>query len=412
MAGFFQSIVQGAVGTAKDNVKGSINRFFGNDYLRDYSHAAKTFIPNSYQYAPKLKFLFHVYFDISREANVFDNNDHLSLTVKSIKLPTYSIDTHVLNQYNRKRIVQTKMKYDPIQVVMHDDGGNLTRDLWRTYSQYYYGDLRDKKTSDSGYNRDYSVYPVDLNQRTQYSNDGDFNKVEWGYQAENVINYGSRTPTGEKRPFFNSVIVYGFNQHDFTMYKLINPIITQFSHDQYSYSEGSGVMENSMTIDYETVIYNSGKLDGRNPGKLVKDFADQTNYDTRPSPLGRPGTNASILGQGGLLDAGGGIWDNLTSVPPNILGAIQTAGVTYNTFKNGNLKKSIQNDVNNVVNAAIKTNVNSAVQYFTPTATATPVTANQWKTSINPYTNGEKLNFVPKIISTVNGTGNGPANGG
>ena len=36
--------------------------FFGNPYVRDYTHAAKTFLPNSYQNAPKLKFLFHTVF--------------------------------------------------------------------------------------------------------------------------------------------------------------------------------------------------------------------------------------------------------------------------------------------------------------------------------------------------------------
>ena len=54
MAGFFQNL-------ATDAAAG----FFANDYLRDYTHAAKTFIPNAYQYSPKFKFLFHVYFEIN-----------------------------------------------------------------------------------------------------------------------------------------------------------------------------------------------------------------------------------------------------------------------------------------------------------------------------------------------------------
>jgi hypothetical protein len=53
MAGFFQTQLKSAAGT-----------FFGGDYLRDQQHAAKIFRPNAYAYSPKLKFLFHVYFDI------------------------------------------------------------------------------------------------------------------------------------------------------------------------------------------------------------------------------------------------------------------------------------------------------------------------------------------------------------
>jgi hypothetical protein len=57
MSGFFQNLLKDAAGT-----------FFGSDFLRDYTHASKTFRTNGYQYSPKFKFLFHVYFDINPEA--------------------------------------------------------------------------------------------------------------------------------------------------------------------------------------------------------------------------------------------------------------------------------------------------------------------------------------------------------
>lgn len=401
MSGFFTEVLQGAIGTAKDTARGAVNGFFANDFVRDYTHASKTFLPNAHQYAPRFKFLFHVYFDINRSATVFDNNDHLSLTVKTIKLPTYSFDTHVLNQYNRKRIVQTKMKYEPVQMTFHDDGGNLSRDLWKTYSQYYYGDLRKKRETSSSPAASSGAAPstdvVSLNARTQYQPTwGDAG--QWGYQAENI--QGQQPP---KASFFNSIVVYGFHQHNFVMYKLVNPIITQFSHDTYSYSEGSGVMENTMTVDYETVIYDSGKLDGRDPSKLVKDFAGENNYDRRPSPAATPGSNGSILGQGGLLDAAGGIFDDLRQQPPNILGAIRTAGISYNTFKNGGLKKAVKNEVNAVVSGAINDNIRSGVKFLTPAAATTPVSADKWKTSVTNAT--DKLNFTQQIINSRTGTG-------
>jgi hypothetical protein len=66
MAGFFKPFLKDAVGG-----------FFGSDYLRDYTHASKTFRPNAYQYAPKFKFLFHVYFEIN-EMNFSINFSSLS----------------------------------------------------------------------------------------------------------------------------------------------------------------------------------------------------------------------------------------------------------------------------------------------------------------------------------------------
>ena len=78
MAGFFQNLL-------KDTAAG----FFGNEYLRDYTHAAKTFRPNAYQYAPKFKFLFHVYFEINPAAYAvgLSTGTNFGLAVKTIKLP-------------------------------------------------------------------------------------------------------------------------------------------------------------------------------------------------------------------------------------------------------------------------------------------------------------------------------------
>ena len=65
---------------------------------------------------------------------------------------------------------------------------------------------------------------------------------------------------GEKVPFFNNITVYGLWAGNFIAYTLINPIITTFGHDTYDYADGGGTMQNRMTINYETVVYNTGKI--------------------------------------------------------------------------------------------------------------------------------------------------------
>jgi hypothetical protein len=95
-------------------------------------------------------------------------------------------------------------------------------------------------------------------------------------------------------------------------------------------------MTNQMTVDYETVKYSEGALDGKAPGNTVPGFGDQSNYDTTLSPIARLGSNQTILGQGGLVDAAGGFTQALTD--GNFLAAAQIAGTSYNTFKNSNLK--------------------------------------------------------------------------
>lgn len=359
MSGFFQNFAQDVAGG-----------FFGNDYLRDYTHASKTFRPNAYQYAPKLKFLFHVYFEINQSAYAvgLPQGANFGLAVKSVKLPSYSFDTHTMNQYNRKRIVQTKIKYDPIDINFHDDNGNLIRNMWYNYYTYYYKDasipvasVSGRQAQQTGNGSTNSPNNTNYNSRNIYSQSitGDTN---WGYVGESPDSPATNIQAGNgqtKIPFFKNVTIFGFNQHNYVAYTLINPIINRFAHDTYNYAEGNGTMENTMTLDYETVKYFQGAIDGTKPSDIVAGFGAPANYDRVPSPITRPGSQASILGQGGLVDGVGGVINDLSGENPNILGAIQKAGATYNTLKNMNLKQAIKSEVTTGITNAIMNPLNN-----------------------------------------------------
>jgi len=355
MAGFFQNLLT-------DTAAG----FFGNDYVRDYTHAAKTFRTNSYQYAPKFKFLFHVYFEINPAvySKGISQGANFGLAVKTIDLPKYTIDTATLNQYNRKRLVQTKIKYQPINIAFHDDNGNLVNDMWYNYYTYYFKDADKPVTSSAGRQNTNGVNTgsINFNRRNLY--DGDISGDEdWGYIGEISQPSGTTSQASQgisKIPFFKSIQIFGMNQHNFIQYSLINPIITAFNHDTYDYAQGNGTMANTMTIDYETVKYAEGALDGRSPSNIVTGFGLETNYDRTPSPINRLGSNSSILGQGGLVDAAGGFINDLSS--GNILGAIRTAGTTYNTFKNKSLKQIATQDLNSLLASSIQQQLPGAVR--------------------------------------------------
>jgi hypothetical protein len=339
MSGFFQDVLRGAT-----------EGFFGSPFVRDYAHASKTFTPNSYQNAPKHKFLFHTYFDINKDAWRWENfpldleRTNFGLLVKEVKLPDFVIDTTTLNQYNRKRVVQTKIKYQPIEITFHDDNANQATKLWEAYYRYYYRDGSIPSGIFSGERGNPNPGDIKYNNRNIYA-PGDNIENNWGYIGESKGN--SKT----KLPFFKNITVFGMNRHNFTAYTLVNPLITQFSHDNYSYSEGSGIMQNKMTVEFETVVYNYGALDGSNPDKLIKGFGSEQNYDRRLSPIATPGANKSILGQGGLIDGVGGTLEALGN--GDILGAIKNAGTTYKTFKNVDLKKTAKQELLNNVNSAL-----------------------------------------------------------
>ena len=363
-------------GPIQNFLKDASAGFFGNEYLRDYTHASKTFRTNAYGYAPKYKFLFHVYFDVNKSLISSTSNwpadQNFGLAVKSIDLPKFTMDLATMNQYNRKRIVQTKIKYDPVNITFHDDNSNLIRTMWYTYYTYYYKDAT--QTGDiTGTTNTPASTPAptaDLNKRTIYDPSIAGND-DWGYVGE--TGSSAQTPTAaamgvSKAPFFRAINIYGFNQHNFVLYRLINPVIESFGHDTYSYSE-NGVMENKMGIQYETVKYYEGALDGKKPDEFVQNFGKVEHYDTTLSPIARPGSQSNILGPGGLVSAAGGIMNDLSSFPPNILGAIQKAGAAANTFKNpANILKIASAEAMGIATDALKGTPNRNTGFSFPAA--------------------------------------------
>jgi hypothetical protein len=354
--------------------------FIGGQGLKDYAHASKTFRTNGYELAPRNKFLFHVYFNLNTSeipslGRIYTTSEKsvIGLLVKTVQLPTFSIDTETLNQYNRKRIIQKKINYQPVQLTMHDDGGDVSRLLWYNYYSYYYKDPNQQYGSASNMNGSIGQVANEpgfsYNTRDIYSPNRPVN--DWGYIGESY-DQGNAGGTGigsggdqysGKPPFFRDITIYGMDQHKWASYVLINPLIKEWRHDDYNYSEGGGTMTNTMTIEYETVKYYRGAIGGSRPDTNVKGFADPAHYDNVRSSLARPGSTRSVLGQGGLLDAGIGIVEDLQSGGvTGIIGAVQKAGTAYNTFRGANIKSVVNEEANAALKSVIRNSIPGAVR--------------------------------------------------
>jgi hypothetical protein len=359
--------------------------FFGAPGLKDYTHASKTFRTNGYELSPRYKFLFHVYFTINTGQipalqSVFGNGDTASvgLMVKNIQLPSYAVSVDTLNQYNRKRLVQNRIDYNPIQVVFNDDQGDLIRNMWYNYYSYYYKDPSQKYDGVANQNGTIGNLATlsngfGYNNRDIYDNSRQVN--DWGYIGEsyNDTSIFSSGTNVNKPPFFRDIKIYGLSQKKFAAYVLINPMITEWQHDMYDYSQGNGVMTNTMTVRYETVKYYSGAIGGATPSNTVNGFADPAHYDNVRSKLARPGSTETVFGQGGILDAGIGILEDLQALSSgrgglqNVIGAVQKAGTAYETSKritragiNEEIRQESRNALRGALPGAVKIAVNSA----------------------------------------------------
>jgi hypothetical protein len=276
--------------------------------LKDWKHASKIFVDDNYRLSPKYTFLFHVAFDINPQITAMPTQEilEMGMLVKSVSLPKFSVENKTYNAYNRVNIVQNKIKYDPVQITFHDDSDGVIRDFWYDYYSQYYRDS------------DYS--PDSYSQQTKYAKRS---TLEWGYSPNRYAFNGSER-------LIQAIRIYSLHQKRFTEYVLVNPLITSFAHGTHTNGQND-TMTNTMTVAYETVLYNYG---------YVTPDANTTfatlHYDREASPLtAAGGGNNSVFGPGGLIDQVDGVSNALAK--GDLVGAAVQGLKGFNNFKGKNI---------------------------------------------------------------------------
>ena len=305
------------------SVNSLLNALQKGDNVRDYQHAARTFVDNGYELQPRHSNLFHVVFSFTPDAaQLFSGIDKLEipLLVKTIDLPSFSIDVQTHNQYNRQVQTHHKINYNPINIAFHDDNKDLIRQLWNNYYQFYFSD---------------SHYAVGGAQYTTNDRYGFRPGEQWGLNS------------GRQR-FFKDVKIYSMLQKRFAEYTLINPMITSFGHDNHAYANGS-LMQHTMQMTYETVKYATGFVNNINP----RGFGE-IHYDTTPSPIGIHGDGGknSVFFAGGILDAANTIANDLFN--GNVLGAIVKGGILFNNTRDVDFGEVLKKDAQRAVGSILR----------------------------------------------------------
>jgi len=235
-------------------------------HLRDARHAHQLFGEYSHAFAPKTKFLYHVVFQPhpaigdATLKNTIKFQKEIGVLAKSLDLPSFRASVENKQQYNRKKNIQTRIDYQDINITLHDDNIGATRSMLEEYYKWNYADGRQDNIH-AAYNPRDKFY-------------------------ENVPSYGLTTqgPVTMQVPFFEYIKIYQLAKQSWASYTLVNPLLSAWQHGDLAYGDGAGLMENAITVAYESVLYNSGDigLDGE-----PKTFTSQeTLYDNVPSPLG------------------------------------------------------------------------------------------------------------------------------
>jgi hypothetical protein len=250
----------------------SINPFLqqvsSDTTVHDYAHADRIFRTDAFRLHPKFAFLYYVRINLSPDYTLLKgtHKTEIGSLVKSVTLPKFNVENKTLNAYNRVNIVQTKLKYEPVTIKFHDDGADIIREFWYDYYSFYFRDS-DHATSLYQGGHKYNLRQTD----------------QWGFTPRET---GGKEATAAVTQLITDIQIFSFHNKKFSEVTLHNPVITSFRHGDHDYAQGTGILENEMVVNFETVTYASGFFTEENFGSdmLLK-------YDTTPSNISPANVN-------------------------------------------------------------------------------------------------------------------------
>ncbi len=329
---------------------GQTTDFQGNSLLlQDSRLANNTFGMDAlYLLAPRTKFMFFVTFsrvgasatsassivpNVSQDVTSGqDPTQNLGFMVKSIDRPKVVFETEICNQYNRKRIIQKRVEYSPINIKFHDTVSNQVNRLFQSYFEYYYGD-----SGAPSYQQDI------ISGSLTYNN--------WGY-------IGS-TLAGNLADYFSTMSVYTVYGGWYDQYDLINPKIINYDPDENDYAATAVGQEIAISVRYEAINFVATTQSlAANPGLITMMGLDMADfYEPEDGPI-----NSAQFGSGpgGFIDdsnlpsnqgLAGNFVQNLIGQTANAI--IGGGNLNIGGIFSGALNNTIQGAVYNAANTGI-----------------------------------------------------------
>lgn len=312
--------------------------FDQNVHFRDSRHAAEAYGYNKANLGtgtPRLKFQYFVRVNynpfLADYVKAFlnrEDQEQIITSVKSITMPSMQMDTEVLNQYNKKRVSQTRLNYTPVTLTLHDTVEGRSLRMWEMYYEYYFKDgVAYEKLGDGGGAADRGFFDIlingpgggeepELRSVFEYGNDiiKDRFNDNTGYNLARV---------GNEKYLINSIDIFQVHGGRYSRTTLVNPRISAFTHDTLDYEDASGLVQLQFEFQYESVVY--ANVNERLTNEELEryrygDFWEMANLITIRTPVrGRtiteiPLPNVDVCNGGGLLgtafSAGAGLVKN------------------------------------------------------------------------------------------------------
>lgn len=220
--------------------------------LRDFRNAARL-TPGVNP--PRQKFEGYVNFILNRDlynslygdSRTNEFRTQISSLLRTADLPSVVFQTETKNAFNKKKIVNTGVTYNPVSMTVFDTVGNEWITTLMKYFSYHFMDPRNQQKAED---RDiYGGQPreggVD-NMNSSYGMGGE------GTWDSNIAGYN----LNNSAQFFERIDYVLYHGNKGVQYSIINPVMTQFKPGGIDYSS-SDVQEFQLDFEYERfTVYN------------------------------------------------------------------------------------------------------------------------------------------------------------
>lgn len=162
----------------------------------------------------------------------------ISFLIKNVDRPSIEPKLEEVNQYNKKRLIQTGYKIGPTRMTIYDTADSMAMRMMAEYSKYYFGDFRHLGAA-TDWNSDIT------------SNTFNGSALGYGFAPQAA---GTAANEFNQQFFFDSISVYQVYGGKFVQYDLIKPKIASFNPDELDYSNAEAATI-TLTIQCEAILY-------------------------------------------------------------------------------------------------------------------------------------------------------------
>ena len=170
--------------------------------------------------------------------------DRLHFLCHTVEGPKFQIQQDVINQYNRKRVINRKVDYDPLSLRMYDTVDGLGLKFVKMLYEFEFQNARlytpsgHHAETPGGANRDNF-------QESILTNEDQFKKNH---------NFGMRAQPNHTHRLIKSIDLYQLAGTFWSRAKMIHPRLSRMDMDQFDYSS-SAVTNISIGFQYENLLF-------------------------------------------------------------------------------------------------------------------------------------------------------------